>query len=182
MPTDDPVKQYWDSCMFIAYLQNESSRVPVIQDLIRRAKNGRIQIIISNLVLAEVRPYADQYNADHFKIVEDLLQTNRPYLRPVALTGAIARRARQIGEQHRTLSVADAIHIATAEQENVSVLFTYDGVRSQGMRRSRQMTDFNRKFGNSALEIREPFVDHGPLFEATQDQEEKPEGGTTESG
>ena len=160
--------QYWDSCVFITYLRNraaEAEQVGVIRDLLRQATGGRILVVTSTLSLAEVRPYADRYDAEHMGVIEDLFHTNRPYFRLVAVTGAISRRARQLGEQHRALSVADSIHLATADMEpGVGDLFTYDGVREQGMRRSGQLTDLDNQIGNPALRIRAPFVDLGPLF------------------
>jgi predicted nucleic acid-binding protein len=160
-------RQCWDSCVFLAYLQNkpeEAKNVQVIRDLLHQAKAGRILVVASTFTLVEVRPYADKYEPEHMAVVEDLFETNRPWFRPVALTRSIARRARVLAEQNRVLSNADVVHIATALAEGTPSLFTYDGVRIEGMRRSGQMTDFDGALGNPPLRICEPWVDLGPLL------------------
>ena len=51
---------FWDSCVFYAYLKNESSAydVPSIGRYIEEAKAGEIKLYTSTLVLAEVVPSA----------------------------------------------------------------------------------------------------------------------------
>ena len=55
-----PSKEYWDTCLFITYLQNkkeEKDIVDIVDALLRGAsqKNERL-IVISTLVIAEIRP------------------------------------------------------------------------------------------------------------------------------
>ncbi|MFA7249547.1 MAG: type II toxin-antitoxin system VapC family toxin [Dehalococcoidia bacterium] len=161
-------RQYWDSCLWICYLQNkveEHERVAAIRDLLRMAEAGRLHIVTSALAIAEVRPYAEQYSMDYSHVVEDLFATNRQYFSVVSVTRAVSMLARTVGEQNRQMSVADSIHVATALRSNVTGLFTLDGVRVQGMRRAGDLTSYDGKIGTPPLKISEPRVSMGPLFE-----------------
>lgn len=167
--TSNPVAQYWDACLFIAHLQDkedEKEMVDTISTLFRDAEAGKIQIVTSPLVMAEVRPYADRYESDRFDYIEDLFRTNRPFIRSVATTGAIGRYARQIATQHPTLRVMDALHIASALFAKSDVMFTLDGVRDpQGRRRTHDLTSFSGKIGNPPLDITAPRAYDGELLE-----------------
>ena len=168
MTTEDKTIQYWDSCLFISYLTNKDpSRVNVVEALLKFAAIGKIQIVTSTLTMVEVRPYADQYETHHMDAVEDLFHSNRPYFRPVALTGTIARRAREIGEKNRRILYnSDCVHIATAQIEQASVLFTYDGESVPGMKRAPTgLIALNGKIGNPPLRIMEPYEPRGPMYD-----------------
>lgn len=52
------VREYWDTCLFIAYLKDspdEREEVDIIDTLLRGARNGSRLIVVSTLVLAEIR-------------------------------------------------------------------------------------------------------------------------------
>ena len=51
--------EYWDTCFFLAYLQNkpeEQELVEIISARLRLAETGDTLIVVSTLVLAEIRP------------------------------------------------------------------------------------------------------------------------------
>ena len=139
-------RNYWDSCIFIAYLADipkERAKVEAIDALVRRALNGDDMIIVSTLVLAEVRSRG-HYDEFRWNLIRDMFYTNRPYIRVVGLSPRIADLASTIGGDHNDLTVPDVIHIATALSEHVDVLLTLDGDRSKERRRSGDLLDYNR--------------------------------------
>ena len=71
------VREYWDTCLFLAYLQNkteEKNLVEIVSALLRRAENGEALIVVSTLVVAEIRP-GSTYNPDHYEVVRELFYT-----------------------------------------------------------------------------------------------------------
>jgi hypothetical protein len=55
MPTKSKPKLiYWDSCVFIAAIQREANRFPVLKSIIADATAGRIIIVASVVARAEV--------------------------------------------------------------------------------------------------------------------------------
>lgn len=162
--------QYWDSCLFINFLTAlEKDKVDCIRDLIAQAKATppRIAIVISNLVLAEVRQLPT-YDDNQVAIIKELFDVDRPYLRFSALTSKVATRASDIGVQFPDITVPDAVHIATALHEKAEVLFTYDGAKDKARRRSGDLLQYDKRIGNPPLRIEEPWVDLGPMFRAQQ--------------
>jgi predicted nucleic acid-binding protein len=152
-------KEYWDTCLFITYLQNrpdEKDDVDVVDALIRGAsqKNERL-IIVSTLVLAEVRP-KDIYEPFHWAVIRDLFYTNRPYIKVQVLTPRLADLASGIGGNLSNLSPADAVHIATAISEKVDVFYTFDGKHEHGKRRTTDILDYDGKIGSPPLKIKVP--------------------------
>lgn len=165
------IRQYWDSCLFIAFLKDRAEEKALVDEVglllqqAQRAKRGDYIITVSSLVLAEVRPYTDgRYKSEHAAIIEDLFETDRPYIRVVAATGSIGKEARKIGVDFG-LSVADSIHVATALQEQVDVMFTTDGSSDTGMRRSHKLLTCDGRIGTPPLKISEPKASLGPLWD-----------------
>lgn len=154
-----PSKEYWDSCLFIAYLQNKESEkdiVDVVDALLRGAsqKNERL-IVISTLVLLEVRPM-NIYDNFHWTVVRDLFYTNRPYIKIQALTPRLADLGSTIGGEHVNFSPADTGHVATALSEGVDVFYTLDGKHEHGKRRTSDLLDYDGKIGKPPLKIKVP--------------------------
>ena len=140
-------KEYWDTCVFLAYLQNkpeEQQNVDVVSASLRRAEDGDTFIVVSTFVLVELRPL-HRYNADHAEVLWNLFHTSRPYLKMVGLSPRIAELAATIGSEHQ-LKSADAVHVATAWSEAVDVMLTFDG----------GLLDHNGKIGKPPMSIRLP--------------------------
>jgi predicted nucleic acid-binding protein len=155
-------RQYWDSCLFIDFIADRtatgSARSKLFIALVSEARAGRSLVLLSNAVLAEIRPKKAR-NGTHRKILEDLLEVNRPFVQFFGLTRKIALRARDEGAKH-SLSVIDSIHIATAIEGNADVLFTYDGYKP-GSAPTKSLA-LNGQFGRLKIEI--PRVNIGPLL------------------
>jgi len=168
--------QYWDSTLFLSYLDPlQPERVRVMRELLRAREQGTIEIVISTLVIAEVRslptPGAPAtLGAEHEvetqpldPVHEDTLKrffsSDQLDYRP--LTVRIARRAADIGDRFPRLLPADCVHIATALEAEVDVLFTYDGAGRR--RRPEDMIRYDGRI--EGLRIHEPFVPMGPLWD-----------------
>lgn len=150
-------KEYWDTCLFLAYLQNkpeERELVEIITALLRRAESGDTLIVVSAFVLAEIRP-RPAYELGHAEVISDLFHTNRPYLKMVGLSPRIAELAATIGSEHQITS-PDAVHVATALSERVDVLLTQDGSPDRERRRSGQLLFYDCKIGTPPLKIEMP--------------------------
>ena len=105
-------REYWDTCLFIAYLKDsadERLNVDIIDALLRSAQAGERQIVVSTMVLAELRKRGN-YNEAHWRIVRDIFYTNRLYIRVVVLNPRLADLASSIGEQHPNLTPPDTVH------------------------------------------------------------------------
>jgi len=165
-PIEKPrLRQYWDACLFINYLTNlEPDKAEIMDQILIQAEAPRspFRIVISDLVVAEVRP-SEAYEQTHRDRIEQLFDSDLPYLEPYALTRTIAHMSRQIGADFPNLTVADSIHVATAIHARADVLFTYDGDRSTVRRRSGDLLRYNGQIGDPPLTIETPWVYSGPL-------------------
>ena len=151
------IREYWDTCLFLAYLQNkpeEKEHVDIISALLRRAESGETLIVVSTLVLAEIRPHS-AYDPRHDDVIRDLFYTNRPYLKMVALSPRIAQSAGVIGSNYQITS-PDAVHVATALSESVDVMLTRDGARDRETRRSGGLLSYDGMIGTPPLKIATP--------------------------
>ena len=149
--------EYWDTCLFLTYLQNKSEEqelVGIISALLRRAESGDTLIVVSTLVLAELRPLR-AYESRHSEVIWDLFYTNRPYLRLVSLSPRLAQEAGAIGSGYK-LTSPDAVHVATALSERVNVMYTQDGAADKERRRSGQLLFYDGKIGTPPLKIKMP--------------------------
>ena len=149
--------EYWDTCLFLTYLQNKSEEqelVEIISALLRRAESGETLIVVSTLVLAEIRPLR-AYEPRHNDVIWDLFHTNRPYLKMVSLSPRVADEAGTIGSGHQ-LTSPDAVHVATALSERVDVMYTQDGAADKERRRSGKLLSYDGKIGKPPLKIKMP--------------------------
>ena len=163
-------KEYWDTCLFIAFLQNwsdERNFVDIVAARLRKAEEGENLIVVSTLVLAEIRPRS-AYDTPRVEVIRDLFYTNRPFIRVVALSPRIADLASLVGADHNALSSPDAVHLATAWSEKVDVLLTNDGKADKERRRSGELLFYDRKIGNPPLAIERPTMPADTQIELPQ--------------
>ena len=124
MKKDSIPIQYWDSCLFIALLTGrELEHVKIIRELYEQAQKGTIQIVASNFVLAEVWPGKKATTRDA-QIVDELLESHDSPVQFYGVTPHIAREARKIGAAFSSITVPDAIHLATAITAQADVFLT----------------------------------------------------------
>lgn len=169
----DPTElQYWDSCLYINFLTNlDQVKATTIAELFGQAEGGKLGVIVSNLVLVEVRPVPGS-PPDYRQKIDALLSQSRPFFNFYGLSRSISLLARDIGEQFPPLTVPDTVHVATALEAGASRFFTYDGDHSKARRRSGDLLRYDGQigpaFGKPPLAIQVPFVRSGPLDDALE--------------
>lgn len=109
---------YWDACTWIAWNNDEFGIRPICSELLNDASLGKIEIVISPLVIAEFSPDT----SEKFD-----LYLNNPFFIKVSITTNIGIRARKLVKKHSGLRGADALHLACALYANADYFFTTDG-------------------------------------------------------
>lgn len=151
---------YVDSCVFLAYLQNETDRAETIQQLfneITRPNSAR-RLVTSVLSIAEVTHGAREKESRRldsgFEKKIDTLWDNRALIDLIEIHEQVAREARALMREaiprEFSLKPADALHLASAKILDVDEFFTYDT----------KLPKFS-EWAN--FSIREPYVDQ-PLL------------------
>lgn len=134
MPSKLP-RYYWDSCVFLSYIEGTPDRVDDIEAVLLEAEEGKIEIYTSTVSVAEVA-FAKQekdgraLDAATEARIESLWMAPSPVIL-VEFHRLIANDARRLVRasmvQKLKLKPMDAIHMATAERMQALALHTYDG-------------------------------------------------------
>lgn len=118
-------QRYWDSATCLAYLLDEQGRANECALVLDAAEDGKLEIVISTLTIAEVLALRG-----HARIPADLADTVRRFFRRryflvADVTRFIAEQARELVWTHG-VKPKDAIHVATALEAGVPYLDTFD--------------------------------------------------------
>ena len=124
---------YWDSCVFLSYLEDDPDRVAHIESFFNKAVESDIQIVTSTLSVTEVA-YTSYEKAAGLFLPEEEQRVEALWHSPVVLIEyhlTIATKARELirtsfEARGPRLKPLDAIHAATALQHNVRFFHTYD--------------------------------------------------------
>ena len=117
-----PDRLYWDTCVFLAYINGEVDRLPIIDGLLAEAQVAKVHIVTSVLTIAEVT-FAAQELENHElapEVVDQIesILNDRSVVTLVDVTPAVARRARELQRNGkfsgRSIRPMDALHLATA--------------------------------------------------------------------
>jgi predicted nucleic acid-binding protein len=148
MPTNEPIRVYWDSCLYIACIQKERGRYPVLKAIIKMAEEGDIELVASTLVIAEVVKLKGLTisMARQAKKIREFFEN--PYIKVRALDRATAEDAAEIVRKFG-LKPEDSVHIATALATKCRCLQTYDGEKGG----PGKMLAFDKKIGTPPLSI-----------------------------
>ena len=131
---------YWDSCVFIAWLKNEfrpTGEMNGIRDIVEKTKAREVSIITSALTYAEVTEA--KVGAGVMNMFDDLFKRRNMSRPPVDMR--VARLARDLRDYYatrteeyngKTLSVPDAIHLATAILYRATAFHTFDRKNRNG--------------------------------------------------
>lgn len=137
---DEPRGIYWDSCVFIHYIEGTKEWMSILDALLDEASQGnRLVILTSTVSITEVA-YAKSEKPGNvldpnIEAAIDNLWNDLSAVQLVELSQIIARDARSLVRQSveiaRSLKPLDAIHLATARIMNVSDFHTMDGSLKQ---------------------------------------------------
>ena len=134
---------YWDANLFIAWLNQRRRYWPTLDELLRRSTSGEMEIVASNITIAEVAYYSrDRSQAiiapDSEAVIRQLLTDEQrvllvPFTDETGFAAqSLVRRWRRIRERlepeqrRRRLEPSDAIHLASAMDSDVDELLTTD--------------------------------------------------------
>lgn len=144
---------YWDSCVFLALINEEQDRLPYIRACLDEAQAEDRRIITSTFTITEVA-FAAQERSDRALdsvTLERIDKLWKPISSPVRLAdyhigiGETARDLMRSGvEQGWRLRPRDAIHLATAVYEKAQELNTYN------------ISDFKRWEAILGMTVQEP--------------------------
>ena len=119
-------KRYWDSCVFIGYLNDEYDRRSQCLPIINAAESGRARIITSALTLAEVFWIGKKVVPDRQakKKIKDFFEYS--FIGISDLTRRVAEHARELTWDYEDISNWDAVHLATVMNSDIVLFETYD--------------------------------------------------------
>ncbi len=133
MPGKSPMI-YLDACVLLSYIDNDSDRAPIIEELFRRSRANEVELITSTVTRVEVAydstEKAGQTLDPAVEVKIDTLWAPAAPIEIVEFYDQIAVRARDLIRfavtQGWSLKPADAIHLATAVHMQAAEMFTYD--------------------------------------------------------
>lgn len=159
---------YWDSCIYLAWLQKETVHGQAHLDAIAQISQDNSDR--KNIIITSVIVYIEVLSA---KIGQENEQLFRKSFRsqchiPYDVDPAIALRAREFREnllktpKGRHLSTPDAIHLATATIYKADEMWTFDaGKKGKNL----GLLGFNKDSRIGGLAICKPSVTQGVLFD-----------------
>lgn len=159
---DAPKKIYWDSCVWLALINEEVGRVERCKYVISEARKGNVQIWTSTLTLAEV--FRRKCSETWVELPESKDSDFENYLEQEFFVVAqldvdLGVLSRRLLRQHSELKKPpDGIHLATAAFHNVDEMHTFD---------DENLTPLSGKINRSdgvALVICHPPEDPEPLL------------------
>jgi len=157
----EPVFLYWDANIFLSYINNEPTRVQVIDAIFENIqKNQKEKIVTSVISKVEVAwASIEKLNRALSQIEEDKIDdlwNDESVIELVDFNDDIALLARSIMRQgminHWRLKTNDAIHLASAQWVQASEINTYD---------IQKLSKFQAIIG---IDIKEPLAIQPKLF------------------
>lgn len=134
MPADRP-RIYWNSNVLLSYIDGDEDRLPVIEELHRQSRAGKIELVTSALSQVEVafapsEKASGSLDPEIEARIDELWLPSSP-IASVEFHPALARDARYLMREvtaagRSGLKAGDAIHLATARQLEVQDFHSYD--------------------------------------------------------
>jgi predicted nucleic acid-binding protein len=126
---DAPRKLYWDTSMFLCFLnKKEEERRRIAQDILDNAQKGKVVIVTSWFTVAEVIrpkfvPAGQKLTPVQIAKIEGMFRWK--WLKKIQVHEVIAFKAVELARDYN-LRPADSIHAATAVIERVDALHAWD--------------------------------------------------------
>jgi len=156
----------WDSCVIIDAIQATPGRWEKIEPFLKLAESGKLQIVISEVNVAEVlhlkrlgeggMPLEDQA-----ELIRKWLMN--PYIVRRTVHRGISELAAEIGRKYGVKGAADCIVVATAINENIHQVHSFDGDNDRMS--NRRLLNFDGRIGSPPLRITVPDFFTGTMFE-----------------
>lgn len=154
-------RYYWNSSVFCSFLNEEPDRFQVVEDLLKEARSGNIEIVTSSFTTVEVlklkgsAPITDEMEKEVVTFFEF------PFIKLYDANRNVCELARQFVWKHG-LAPKDAVHMATASL--AAKLVTIDGLFSWDTR----FLKLNGKVPGISFQLSVPFITQAllPLEEA----------------
>lgn len=134
MTGNNPI-YYWDTCIFWAWLRNETNRKPGemegIHDCLERVKKRQISIMTSVITYTEITSL--KLPAGVETMLEEVMQ--RPNCAKIGVDMRVAKLARDLRNYYlaksdiyggKTIATPDALHLATAILYKANEFHTFD--------------------------------------------------------
>ena len=120
---DNPKVLYWDSCVFLSYVNEYTERMPALEALLERSARGEVDLYTSEISRVEVAFGASEQKRRRLDPgIEqriDSMWADSNVVVPVEYHGAIGQAGRDLMRESITrgwsLKPLDAIHLATAQ-------------------------------------------------------------------
>lgn len=134
MANNETTRVYWDSCVFLSYVNGTADRLNDINAFLERASNGEIEVLTSTISIVEVafaKVEQDRKALDP-EIDEKIATLWAPGsgVKLVEFYALIADEAKALMRSGLakgwSLKPIDAIHLATAKRMSVPEFHTYD--------------------------------------------------------
>lgn len=151
---------YWDSCVFLHYIEGTPRWMPVLDALLDEASQSKDTVIVTSTIsitevaFAQLEKDNQTLDPEVVAAIDDLWN-DRSAVKLVEYNEVIAREARDLLRRKvhlgRHLKPMDAIHLATAITRQVSDFHTMD-------------EKLQRAWQDLGFAVRNPFTDKPKLF------------------
>jgi predicted nucleic acid-binding protein len=150
---------YFDSCIFMHLLAKKGTdQYKACEALWTKATQDKPELAIYTSVMAIVE--CNKIDGSKASFKEQSKQILAFFAHPVIIVRAtdrfIAERAQELTRAHADLTNIDAIHVATALERRVAVLYTFDGAKERGKGKRSDLIRHHLKIGNPPLRIEAP--------------------------
>jgi predicted nucleic acid-binding protein len=145
---------YLDANIFIETFEGTGVRSASLLRLLLSRVSSRPSLVTSELTLAEVLVGAYRNRDDVLVDTYFTWMSENPAIEVAAVSRAALVGAALLRADHRSLKLADAIHIAIAIDANCSALMTADG----GLMGTYKLVDRNAGMASAPIEIVRPEI------------------------
>ena len=127
---DNTSRIYWDSCVWLALLNQETDKGPDPGLIYENAKDGKCELWTSVISINECRRLKTEegkprpYNEKNAQIIRSMF--HQPFIKLISLTHQIAEESTKIWRTTEVGNYRDFIHLTSAKIHNINVMHTYD--------------------------------------------------------